>query len=87
MAVTFRLDPKSRRALDALAKRKRLSRSEVVRDALAVYGAGQESPDAGPYEAWLDVIGAVSLGARDAARTTGDQFAAQVRDRRARRAR
>ena len=87
MAVTFRLDPKSRRALDALAKRRGLSRSDVVREALAVYGAQAEPPDAGPYDAWVDVIGVVSLGVRDPARTTGEQFSAQVRDRRARRAR
>ena len=41
-----------------------------------------------PYDAWLDVIGVISTGARDRERTTGEQFTAIVRAKaRARRAR
>jgi hypothetical protein len=89
MALTVRLGPKTERALNALARRKRLSRSDVVREALIRYGA-EEGIEAGEdvYAAWLDVIGIVNLGVRDPARTTGDQFAALLRGRsRARRAR
>jgi hypothetical protein len=80
MALTVRLDRRSQRALAALAKRKRMSRSDVVREALARYDASAEPPPAGPYAAWVDVIGAVDLGVRDATRTTGEQFAALLRD-------
>lgn len=82
MALTVRLGPKTERALNALAKRKRLSRSDVVREALIRYGA-EEGADAGTsaYAAWLDVIGVVDLGVRDPARTTGDQFTAILRGR------
>ena len=89
MALTVRLGPKTERALNALAKRKRLSRSDVVREALVRYGA-EEGIDAGEdvYSAWLDVIGIVNLGVRDPSRTTGDQFTAILRKRsRARRTR
>lgn len=89
MALTVRLGPKSERALNALAKRKRLSRSDVVRDALIRYGA-DEGIDAGTdvYAAWVDVIGVVDLGVRHPAQTTGEQFAGILRGRsRARRAR
>jgi Arc/MetJ-type ribon-helix-helix transcriptional regulator len=89
MALTVRLGPKTERALNAIAKRKRLSRSDVVREALIRYGA-EESAEAGQdvYAAWLDVIGVVNLGVRDPARTTGDQFTALLRGRsRARRTR
>lgn len=89
MAVTVRLSPKTERALNALAKRRRLSRSDVVRDALMRYDAdeGREKADH-PYDAWLDVIGVVSLGVRDRARTTGEQLAIILRSQaRARRAR
>jgi metal-responsive CopG/Arc/MetJ family transcriptional regulator len=76
--------------LSALAKRKRMSRSDVVREAIGHYGAAEEdveTPD-GPYAAWVDVIGVVSLGARDPKRTTGEQFVALVADQtRARRSR
>ena len=89
MALTVRLGPKTERALNALAKRKRLSRSDVVREALVRYGA-EEGVEAGQdvYAAWLDVIGVVNLGVRDPARTTGEQFTALLRGRsRARRTR
>jgi Arc/MetJ-type ribon-helix-helix transcriptional regulator len=90
MAVTVRLGPRAERTLSALAKRKRMSRSDVVREAIARYGASEGAEDAtdSPYAAWVDVIGVVSLGARDSKRTTGEQFAALVADKtRARRPR
>ena len=90
MALTVRLDPRTERALNALARRRRVSRSDIVRDALVRY---EESHRAGvsssrPFEMWFDVIGLVALGARDPSRTTGEQFSTVLRDkRRARRAR
>ena len=79
MPLTVRLTPKTERALNALAKRRRLSRSDVVREAIEQYHAA-DGGDAGgrPYDAWLDVIGVVALGARDVGRTTGEQFTAIV---------
>ena len=90
MPLTVRLSPKTERALNALAKRRRMSRSDVVREALTRYEAEEagDKPSGRPYEAWLDVIGVVGLGVRDPARTTGEQFTAIVRQRaRTRRAR
>lgn len=87
--LTVRLSPKTERALKALMKRRRLSRSDVVREAIEQYHAS-EGGDAGgrPYDAWLDVIGVVALGVRDRSRTTGEQFTAIVTARtRARRTR
>lgn len=83
MSLTVRLTPRTERALNALAKRRRLSRSDVVREALMRYAA-DEAIDQGAgdaYEAWADVIGAVSLGVRDPARTTGEQFTEIVQQR------
>jgi hypothetical protein len=82
MALTVRLNPRTERTLAALARHKRLSRSEVVREALDHYSASEGSPARGPYAAWIDVIGVVNLGVRDPSRTTGEQFAAAVRNRR-----
>jgi hypothetical protein len=83
MTLTVRLDPETERALNVLAKRLRISRSEVVREALARYGATEGTDDAseGPYAAWHDVIGVAEVGARDPERTTGAQFAAALRER------
>jgi hypothetical protein len=90
VAVTVRLSPKAERTLNALVRRTQLSRSEVVREALARYSADDQhrDHDGGPYAAWSDVIGVVALGARRPEQTTGDQFAAIAREgARARRAR
>jgi Ribbon-helix-helix protein, copG family len=79
--LTVRLNPKTERALNALAKRRRLSRSDIVREAIEQYHTA-EGGDAGgrPYDAWLDVIGVIALGVRDVGRTTGEQFTAIVAD-------
>lgn len=89
MPLTVRLNPKTERALNALAKRRRLSRSDVVREAIEQYHAAEAGEGTGrPYDAWVDVIGVISLGVRDAGRTTGEQFTAIVTDQtRARRTR
>jgi hypothetical protein len=80
MALTVRLGPRTERELSALAKRKKLSRSDVVREALSRYGA-EEGLDEGSdiYAAWMDVIGVVDLGVRDPAHTTGDQSTSPTR--------
>ena len=89
MPLTVRLDAKSRRMLDSLAKRSRMSRSDVVREAIARYALDEGGGDSQrPYDAWVDAIGAVRLGVRDRARTTGEQLTAILDERaRARRAR
>jgi len=91
MPMTVRLGARTERAVNALARRRRQTRSDVVRDALEDYTAanGGDADRERPYDAWLDVIGVINAGVRDRGRTTtGEQFAAIVREKvRARRAR
>ncbi|MGE0444642.1 MAG: ribbon-helix-helix protein, CopG family [Vicinamibacterales bacterium] len=88
MALTVRLGSRAERALNAAARRRGVTRSDIVREALEQYGTGEAAgqPDR-PYDAWVDVIGVVDLGVRDPARTTGEQFAALLRRSSTRRAR
>ena len=53
--------------MNALARRRRQTRSDVVRGMLEHYTVtnGGDSRGVRPYDAWLDVIGVVSAGARD----------------------
>ena len=90
MPITVRLNARTERAVNALARRRRQTRSDVVRDALEHYTVtnGGDTGGERPYDVWLDVIGVVRTGARDRERTTGEQFTALVREKaRARRAR
>ena len=88
MALTVRMSPDTERTLNRLAKRRKLSKSDVVREALARYEHAESTPPSkGPYDDWVDVLGIVDLGVRDAGRTTGDQFADLVRKDQPRRAR
>ena len=80
MALTVRLSPRAERALNAAARRRRMSRSDVVREALEQYeAADREHVDAEPYQAWVDVLGVVKLGVRQPAQTTGEQFTTILR--------
>lgn len=90
MPLTVRLSPKTERALNALAKRRRQTRSDIVREAIERYTATGER-DAGErtaYDDWADIIGIGRSGARDPQKTTGEQFTDVVREKaRKRRAR
>jgi predicted transcriptional regulator len=79
MALTVRLNPRTERALNAAAKRRKLSRSDVVREALVQYEASTSAAAGAPYDAWIDVIGVIDRGVRDYTRTTGEQFSDLLR--------
>ena len=90
MALTVRLPPKTERALNGLARRRRQTRSDVVREAIEQYAASDvsESNRSRPFDAWADVIGIVDLSERPKGQTTGERFTEIVRQKaRARRPR
>ena len=90
MALTVRLPPKTERALNGLARRRRQTRSDVVREAIEQYAASDvsESNRSRAIDAWADVIGIVDLRQRPKAETTGERFTEIVRQKaRARRPR
>ncbi|MGC1605929.1 MAG: ribbon-helix-helix domain-containing protein [Candidatus Acidiferrum sp.] len=78
--LTLRLDPKTRQRIARLARRKRLSTSEVIRQAIAAWADRQE-PVASPYEAMMDLIGIVRGGNPKRSERTGRQFAALLKRR------
>ena len=82
--VTLRLDEKTRQRIARLARRKRLSTSEVIRQAIAAWADRQE-PVSCPYEAMKDLIGVVRGGNPKRSEQTGRRFAALLMRRRPRR--
>ena len=77
MALTVRLTPKTERALNALARRRRQTRSDVVREAIEQYASAPSDLDAHrqePYHQWADVLGVVRMRRRSPEKTTGELF-------------
>ena len=82
--LPLRLDPKTRQRLERIARRKQLSKSEVVRQAIDAWADRQE-PVASPYEVLSDLIGVVRRGKSDRSARTGLGFAELLKKRRTRR--
>lgn len=78
--LTLRLDPKTRQRIARLARRKSLSTSEVIRQAIAAWADRQE-PVASPYAAISDLIGVVHGGDPKRSERTGRRFAAILKRR------
>ena len=90
MPFNVRLNPKTERLLNALAKRRGQTRSDIVREAIEQFGEAEISSrqQLTAFDQWADVIGAARTAGRDSSRTTGDLFSDIVkRKARARRAR
>jgi hypothetical protein len=82
--LTLRLDEKTRQRIARIARRKQLSKSEVIRRAIAAWADCQE-PAGAPYEAMADLIGVVRGGNRKRSKDTGRSFTKLLRGRRGRR--
>jgi predicted transcriptional regulator len=59
--LTLRLDAKTRKRIERIARRRQVSVSEVIRLAIAAWAEQQEAI-AAPYEAIADLIGVVHGG-------------------------
>jgi hypothetical protein len=71
--VTLRLDPKTRRQIVRVARRKGISNSEVIRRALNSWPEFADSSVA-PYEQLADLIGVVQGGNPRRSEKSGMQF-------------
>ena len=78
--LTLRLDQKTRQRIARLARRKQVSTSEVIRQAIAAWADSQE-PVAFPYEAMKDLLGVVRGGDPKRSEQTGGRFAAILKRR------
>jgi hypothetical protein len=71
--VTLRLDPKTRRQIARVARRKGISKSEVIRRALNSWPEFADS-SVSPYEQLADLIGVVQGGNPQRSEKSGVQF-------------
>lgn len=76
MPLSVRLDVKTENLINRLARKRRQTKSEVIRDAIGVLAA-QENGSKGkkrPYDLVAHLIGCVKGGPRDLSTRTGDKF-------------
>jgi predicted DNA-binding protein len=84
--MSIRLSDKTRRNVARLAKARRSSQSEVVREAIETF-VEKAVAEAGPYEGWKRVIGILKGGPSDLSERTGERVAKMLRERYERRGR
>ena len=82
--LTLRLDPKTYQRLERIARRKQLSKLEVVRQAIDAWADRQE-PVSSPYEVVADLIGVVRGGTANRSSQTGRHFGELLKSRRSKR--
>ena len=81
--LTLRLEKKTRQRIARIASRKRISTSEVIRQAIEAWVERQE-PIAAPYEAMADLIGVVNGGKPARSAKTSRRFRELLTSRRKR---
>ncbi len=79
--ITLRLDPEIRRRVTRIAKRKRTTTSNVLREAIATWVEREDSAVT-PYESIKDLIGSVKGGDPRLSEDTGRKFTELLRARR-----
>jgi len=81
--LALRLDEKTRRQIARIARRKGLSTSEVIRQAIDAWAARQE-PASIPFEQISDLLGVVRGRNPKRSEQTGARFAKLLKQRRSR---
>ena len=81
--LTVRLDDEIRERISRIARRKRVSTSDAIREAIEAWVLGEET-NASPYEAVADLMGSVQGGDPNCSTDAGRKYAAFLKGRRSR---
>jgi Arc/MetJ-type ribon-helix-helix transcriptional regulator len=76
--TSVRLDPETERALEQLARSRSVSKSEVVRQGIALLASLERQA---PFDRVADLIGSVRGGPPDLSEQTGKRFRQLLADR------
>jgi predicted DNA-binding protein len=84
MPLTVRVDVKTERLLQRLARKRGRTKSEVIRDAIGVLAKTVEAQEATerPFDKVRDLIGSVHGGPKDLSTRTGEAFRQALVNRR-----
>ena len=83
MPLTVRVDPKTERLIQRLARMRGRSKSDLIRDAIGILAKQEQEQDRmeRPYEAVQDLIGSLRGGPPDLSMQTGNRFRRMLQDR------
>ena len=81
--LTLRLDEKTRKRIARIARRKQLSTSEAVREAIEAW-VNRHEPVSSPYEVVKDLLGVVRGGNAKGSEQTGRRFTKLLKGRKGR---
>jgi Arc/MetJ-type ribon-helix-helix transcriptional regulator len=76
--ISVRLDPETEHALEELARRRSVSKSEIVRQAIELLASQERQA---PFDRVADLIGSVRGGPPDLSEETGKRFRQLLADR------
>lgn len=82
MPLSVRLDPKTESAVKRLARRRKQTRSQVVREAIAALereDAARQGSAKRPWDSIAHLVGVVHSGDGSLSQNTGERFAALLR--------
>jgi hypothetical protein len=84
MALSVRLDAKTESLIGRLARKRRQTKSEVIRDAVGVLARQEEHGSDGqrPYDKVAHLVGSVKGGPRNLSVQSGEKFRQMLLDRR-----
>ena len=83
MTLSVRLDAKTDSLIGRLARRRRQSKSEVIRDAIGVLAKQEEkgTEKKRPYDLVAHLIGCVDSGGANLSQNTGEKFSKLLREK------
>ncbi|TAK02202.1 ribbon-helix-helix protein, CopG family [bacterium] len=83
MPLSVRLDARTETLVGRLARKRRQTKSEVIRDAIGVLAKQEAGPDGRkrPYDLVAHLIGSVDSGGARLSENTGKKFAKLLRER------
>ena len=83
MPVSVRLNAKTESLIDRLARKRRQTKSEVIRDAIGVLAKQEEksTEKKRPYDLVAHLIGCMDSGGANLSQNTGEKFAKLLRER------
>ncbi len=81
MPTSVRLDAQTENLIQRLAKQRSMTKSEIIRKALAEFAQQEKTKPLRSYEAAKHLIGCVDSGGLELSKKTGEQFRNMIKSK------